>query len=339
MKNPLVSIITPVYNRYKIISETIESIFSQTYDHWEYIIIDDGSTDNTLNVINKYALKDNRLRVYSRQKEPKGANKCRNIGMEKSKGKYIIFLDSDDLLADFCLMNRVKYIENHANLDFAVFPCLRFEKNPYDLNLFMSSYHGKEVIPLFLKRDIPWGSLNPIYKRYSLIDNGILWNERIKLYQDIDFHLKTVCRGLQFHMPETKPDCFWRSHGNMNINHNLNMTKNIDSNVLLLQSISHELFNSNNLTKSNKRIIEKVYLIGSINDSIYKNSYNPLYKLIYTMFELKLISYFTFLIMKSIYCLKNKSLLRLLYKNYCIIFNKIYGMNKTTFYLNKYYKA
>lgn len=93
MVNGLVSVVIPVYNRQDTIKRAIDSVLCQTYANLEVIIVDDGSTDNTVKVIEEYD--DNRIRLIC-QKERGGANKARNIGMANSRGEYIAFQDSDD---------------------------------------------------------------------------------------------------------------------------------------------------------------------------------------------------------------------------------------------------
>lgn len=96
---PLVSIIIPTYNRAHLIGETLDSILAQTYQNWECIVVDDGSTDNTNTIVAEYSKKDSRFQYFSRPTDkPRGANACRNYGFEKSKGDYIQWFDSDDLM-------------------------------------------------------------------------------------------------------------------------------------------------------------------------------------------------------------------------------------------------
>ena len=83
MNNPLVSIIIPTYNRAHFIGETLESVLAQTYHNWECIVIDDGSTDYTDELMEFYCEKDSRIQYYHRPShKPKGANACRNYGFE-----------------------------------------------------------------------------------------------------------------------------------------------------------------------------------------------------------------------------------------------------------------
>lgn len=92
--NELVSIVIPCYNAEKYIVETIKSVINQTYSNWELIIVNDGSTDSSLNIIKEFAANDNRISFID--KSNSGVSDSRNKGLEKAKGNYIAFLDADD---------------------------------------------------------------------------------------------------------------------------------------------------------------------------------------------------------------------------------------------------
>ncbi|MDD5454425.1 MAG: glycosyltransferase [Candidatus Ratteibacteria bacterium] len=92
-KEPLISVIIPAYNRAKFLEEAVKSVLAQTYKNWELIIVDDGSTDDTSEVVKKFL--DERI-IYLHQ-DNKGASAARNKGILKAKGEYIAFLDSDDM--------------------------------------------------------------------------------------------------------------------------------------------------------------------------------------------------------------------------------------------------
>ena len=91
----LVSIIMPAYNAAKHIKETIDSVLAQTYSHWELIIVDDGSVDNTKQLVEDYCAKDSRIKYIYQKNARQG--RARNNGITHSTGKYVAFLDSDDL--------------------------------------------------------------------------------------------------------------------------------------------------------------------------------------------------------------------------------------------------
>lgn len=104
--NYSVSVIIPVYNVEKYISKGIESVIKQTYKNLEIIVIDDGSIDDTYNIIKKIANRDRRIKVF--QKRNGGVSSARNLGLKVANGKYVIFLDSDDWLEE----NAIEYLMN-----------------------------------------------------------------------------------------------------------------------------------------------------------------------------------------------------------------------------------
>ena len=116
MNKDLISIIVPTYNREKTIKESIESLIKQTYEKIEIIIVDDGSTDNTADVVT--SIKDPRV-TYIKLLENKGACYARNIGIKEAKGKYVMFNDSDDIFVNNKVeMQYQSLIENKSDMDF-----------------------------------------------------------------------------------------------------------------------------------------------------------------------------------------------------------------------------
>ncbi|HHX8291396.1 TPA: glycosyltransferase family 2 protein [Vibrio diabolicus] len=114
----LVSVIMPTYNSTGTVVESIQSVLSQTYKNWELIIVDDRSTDNTWQVIQTYADKYDNIRVYQ-NKENLGAGASRNFAIEKAKGRFIAFLDSDDLWTEDKLSEQIAFmLENDYPLTY-----------------------------------------------------------------------------------------------------------------------------------------------------------------------------------------------------------------------------
>jgi teichuronic acid biosynthesis glycosyltransferase TuaG len=103
MNKPLVSIITPAFNCKDTIKETYESIKSQTFESWEWIVVEDHSKDDTFEYIKELIKDDNQVVLLQTDKNS-GAAVARNLGIEKASGKYIAFLDSDDLWKKNCLI-------------------------------------------------------------------------------------------------------------------------------------------------------------------------------------------------------------------------------------------
>ena len=106
---PLVSIITPCFNSEKYIGETINSVLKQTYKIWELLIVDDISSDNSVKIAREYADRDNRIKIYVLN-EKGGASIARNKAIKESKGKYIAFLDSDDMWKSDKLQKQVEFM-------------------------------------------------------------------------------------------------------------------------------------------------------------------------------------------------------------------------------------
>lgn len=109
--NDLVSIIMPSYNTGKFIRATIESVLAQTYSNWELILVDDCSTDDTDDIVKAY-LSDQRIR-YIKNETNSGAAVSRNRALREAKGKWIAFLDSDDLWESTKLEKQIAFMENH----------------------------------------------------------------------------------------------------------------------------------------------------------------------------------------------------------------------------------
>lgn len=111
----LVSIIIPCYNQAAFIEDTLSSVFNQTYQDWECLLIDDGSTDNTADLIEKWVRKDARFHYY--KKENSGVSATRNYGLTLCKGDYIQFLDGDDYIHKTKLEKSIEQVEAMPEID------------------------------------------------------------------------------------------------------------------------------------------------------------------------------------------------------------------------------
>ena len=113
MKNNLVSIITPTYNSAKFIAETIQSVQNQSYNNWEMIIVDDKSVDNTTAIIAQFSSQDQRIKLFQMTSNS-GPAKARNVGIANAMGKYMTFLDADDLWFTDFIKNSIDTIKKTA---------------------------------------------------------------------------------------------------------------------------------------------------------------------------------------------------------------------------------
>ena len=191
----MVSVIIPNYNKAQFISQTIISVINQSYENWECIIIDDNSEDNSIEIIEKHIKGDHRFKFYL-NKENKGGSYSRNLGLKNSENKYVLFLDSDDVLASNCLENRINFISENENLDFVVFPMGTFYNNIGDSKLIWNNFHGNHI-NRFLKHDLPWHTMMVLWDRNSLNRINGFDDEYVRL-QDVELHTRALLDGFQY---------------------------------------------------------------------------------------------------------------------------------------------
>jgi len=166
----MISIVIPTFNRESEIAVALKSVINQTYFKWECIVVDDGSTDATCNIVKEILAKDSRIQLQIRTKEPKGASTCRNIGLKVAIGDYVIFLDSDDYLMPYCLDKRIAEALKFEDFHFLVFPMAVLKSNRPKKNKII---HRIDYLDDFLSANIPWQTTSPIWKRKFLLSiNG-----------------------------------------------------------------------------------------------------------------------------------------------------------------------
>lgn len=211
--NSLVSILIPNYNKASYINECLDSVLAQSYENWECIVIDDHSTDESWKIIEDFSKKDLRFKVYFRPEHlPKGGNVCRNYALDKAKGNFILFLDSDDVLSTYCISQRVKHIHENPDLDFWAFPTALFEKKVSDAQFLWNIDNSYESdLSRFLRMDSLWQTSGAIYSREFLICLDGLTDSR-RFWQDYELHLKAIIKTKfyqkYFHL---QPDVFIRN--------------------------------------------------------------------------------------------------------------------------------
>jgi glycosyltransferase involved in cell wall biosynthesis len=210
----LVSIIIPTKNRLALLKETLTSIKAQTFPNWEALIVDDGSDDETLEWMAAARKEDKRLRLINRAAvHPKtgGAQVCRNIGWQVADGVYVLFLDSDDLLAPDCVWRRINILNERPELDFVVGQCGMFRQTPGDTPDIWSDWQeGQDDLDAFLANKIPWQTSGPLWRRSALERVGPWDEELVHVGHDHEFHVRALCRHLKYvKLPVV--DYFWRA--------------------------------------------------------------------------------------------------------------------------------
>ncbi len=181
-----ISIIVPSYNAERSIDKCLHSLINQTKKELEFIIINDGSTDSTEEIIKKYD--DKRIKYFKNKNS--GIGKTRNFGIEKAKGKYLMFLDSDDYLENDACLLLYNEIEN-SNSDVVVSNFYKVYDNRKEyINISEFNICTLEEKPELINivNTAPW---NKIYRRKLIIDNNIVFPENIK-YEDAPFVLECL---------------------------------------------------------------------------------------------------------------------------------------------------
>nr|WP_294782288.1 glycosyltransferase family 2 protein [uncultured Flavobacterium sp.] len=157
--NELVSIIVPTYNTEKFIRSTIESVQNQTYENWEMILADDASADKTVSIIEEFAQKDGRIKLF-KLSENRGNGFARNTALEKARGKYIAYLDADDLWFPEKLEKQIQFLKaNNLHFTFCFYDSIDEEGN--DLNRRVESPNPLTYKQLFFCNYV--GNLTAIY--------------------------------------------------------------------------------------------------------------------------------------------------------------------------------
>ena len=234
----LVSVVVPVFNRKAFVIPFLNSLVKQTYDKSEILLIDDGSTDGTYDILSDYAKSFSNIFLY-RQEKNKGAQSCRNIGLELARGEYIIFFDSDDYVQPFCLEQRVAYLRKNPALDFAVFPVQEFFQKVGDRERYWGLPVKEDVLSMFLMCYIPISGWTNIYRTESLLRHNLLWDEKLKSKQDVDFNIQCLLAGLHFEYARNVDiDYYFRVISNKgSVSKNSRSRKHFDSHAYLCYKV------------------------------------------------------------------------------------------------------
>lgn len=189
-QQPLVSIIIPTYNRAHLIGETLDSVLSQTYQNWECIVVDDGSTDETEEVVQKYLKLDKRFQYAKRPDDRKpGGNAARNYGFEMSKGEYINWIDSDDLSAINHLSSHIHCHQSDNNIQVSVSNARTFEGSIKNLNESWSNITPKsDCILEMINEKVLWPIGGVVWARNSIVTKSP-FKEDLSSSQEWTFHL------------------------------------------------------------------------------------------------------------------------------------------------------
>ena len=250
MKKVKVSVIIPVYNVEKYIKKCLDSLVNQTLKDIEIIVVNDGSPDKSQKIIDKYVKKYPDM-IKSYVKENGGQGSARNFGFDKSKGKYICYVDSDDYIDEDMIEKLYNNIEQEKS-DIAI--CgNKIISEDYQLikneTAFEYDYHDNVVNALFGKMAV-W---NKIYKRELIEDNNLQFRSKV-WYEDLDFSVKAILSANKIsYIDEPLYNYLLRPGSTMN-------NSNINRNLELIQAFDEVLTYAKKNKKYNKKKDEIEFL-------------------------------------------------------------------------------
>ena len=195
--NPLVSIIIPIYNTAKYLPRCLDSVLNQTYQNLEIILIDDGSTDQSSAIIDDYAQKDSRIKIFHQKNA--GQSAARNTGLKKATGDFVSFIDSDDAIAKTFVEKLLQSYLNNSDISLAV--CgLRYNwlKTRTSTEVFLKPLRERQnresqkayILYLLAIDGRLYSSVNKLYKKSYL--KGIKFDESLNFAEDTKFVLEYI---------------------------------------------------------------------------------------------------------------------------------------------------
>lgn len=186
-----VSVIIPTFNYGQFIATTIESVLGQTYKDFEIIVVDDGSSDNTEQLIKK---KYGRNVKYLYQ-ENRGAPAARNRGIKKAQGKYLVFLDADDWFHDSNLKKKKTLLDSKPEFGWVYSDCQYVLEDGLELKkkITFKGFCSEKKLEGFILKDLIMGNLIPLNSvmiRREILDEVGMFDEKLKSLQDYDLFLR-----------------------------------------------------------------------------------------------------------------------------------------------------
>ena len=196
--NPIVSIIMATFNRAHLITETLESIRYQSFEDWECLIIDDGSSDETEILVRTFLDLDQRFKYFRRGSDHlKGLPGCRNDGLDRAKGEFVIFFDDDDIVhprnLEFCVYELDNTGFNFCRYEREVFTGSFFR--PFDLKPgYRKEVLGKEQLEKIVVGEIPFNSCQVMWRKDCF--EKIRFNETLMYAEEWECYLRILAKGI-----------------------------------------------------------------------------------------------------------------------------------------------
>ncbi|SHN31809.1 Glycosyltransferase involved in cell wall bisynthesis [Cyclobacterium lianum] len=209
-KEPLVSVLIPNYNKASFLRETLDSVLQQTYSNWECIIVDDHSTDRSWEILEEYSQEDSRFKIFRRPEGRRfGGNAARNYAFELSNGDYINWLDSDDIINDTFLSEKILSFQKDQGLDYVLSDIFKFSKS-VDNSYSIYDHNGDKMFFLnFGATNNIFQTPMPLYTRKFLNSFDYLFDEELIAVQDLEFHVRVLLKSLNY-VVNPKSKIYWR---------------------------------------------------------------------------------------------------------------------------------
>lgn len=195
MAEPLISIIIPVYNTALYLDTCLNSLRNQTFAAWEALCIDDGSTDNSLEILRRYAETDVRFRVFEQANA--GVSTARNRGIKEARGRYLTMVDSDDELPPDALAHLAAPVQENENLDFVIGNMLWLKEVegklvplPFKPLLYGASKTGLIEDRVYLAQYTPGIPSAKLYRKALLDEHGIMYDPELHIGEDHELTLR-----------------------------------------------------------------------------------------------------------------------------------------------------
>lgn len=193
---PKISVIIPTYNREVLIVRAIRSVLNQTFSDFEIIVVDDGSTDNTKEVVQKIAEVDSRI-IYIYEDNFGGPSRPRNLGIKNSRANFLTFLDSDDEMLPNKLEEQIKIFEKTKDINLGFVGCNAILDNGQNKKILPVGYRGDIFKNLLLGNFIH--SCSNVLVKKEIIDNGnLFFDEKLSYLADWDMWLQISRAGYSF---------------------------------------------------------------------------------------------------------------------------------------------